>query len=53
VNEVLCKPFTDEEIGNALFQIGLLKAPGPDGMPARFFQQNWGVLKEDVINVTK
>jgi hypothetical protein len=38
VNEELCRPFTDEEIGNALFQIGPLKAPGPDGLPARFFQ---------------
>jgi hypothetical protein len=53
MNDELCKPFTDEEIGNALFQIGPLKAPGPDGFPARFFQRNWGVLKEDVINAVK
>jgi hypothetical protein len=52
-NEDLCKPFTDEEIGNAMFQIGPLKAPGPDGLPARYFQRNWGVSKEDVINVVK
>ena len=31
MNDDLCKPFTDEEIGDALFQIGPLKAPGPDG----------------------
>ena len=36
MNETLCKPFTDEEISDALFQIGPLKAPGPDGFPARF-----------------
>jgi hypothetical protein len=36
VNEELCKPFTSEEISDALFQIGPLKAPGPDGFPARF-----------------
>jgi hypothetical protein len=53
MNDELCKPFTDEEIGNALFQIGPLKAPGLDGFPTRFFQRNWGVLKEDVINVVK
>jgi hypothetical protein len=53
MNDELCKPFADEEIGNALFQIGPLKAPGPDGFPARFFQRNWGVLKEDVINAVK
>ena len=30
--------FSEEEISNALFHIGPLKAPGPDGLPARFFQ---------------
>jgi hypothetical protein len=38
MNEDLCKDFTDEEIGDALFQVGPLKAPGPDGFLARFFQ---------------
>lgn len=36
-NVKLCAPFTDKEISDALFQIGPLKAPGPDGFPARFF----------------
>ena len=36
-NAKLCAPFSDEEIADALFQIGPLKAPGPDGFPARFF----------------
>jgi hypothetical protein len=49
MNEQLCKPFTEKEISDALFQIGPLKAPGPDGFPARFFQRNWGVLKEEII----
>ena len=49
VNENLCRPFTDEEISNAIFQIGPLKAPGPDGFPARFYQRNWGVLKQEII----
>ena len=38
------------EISNALFQIGPLKAPGPDGFPARFFQRNWGLIQEEVIS---
>ncbi|KAK1660258.1 hypothetical protein QYE76_048417 [Lolium multiflorum] len=53
MNETLCKDFTDEEIGDALFQIGPLKAPGVDGFPARFYQRNWGTLKEEVINAVK
>jgi hypothetical protein len=42
MNTKLCSEFSDREIGDALFQIGPLKAPGPDGMPGRFFQRNWG-----------
>jgi hypothetical protein len=49
MNEKLTAPFTEKEISDALFQIGPLKAPGPDGFPARFLQRNWGILKEDVI----
>lgn len=31
MNADLCKPYSQEEISDALFQIGPLKAPGPDG----------------------
>ena len=50
LNENLCKQFSEEEISDALFQIGPLKAPGPDGFPARFYQKNWGVLKEEIVH---
>jgi hypothetical protein len=53
MNQNLTAEFTDEEIGDALFQIGPLKAPGPDGLPARFFQRNWGLLKEEVCIAIK
>jgi hypothetical protein len=36
MNDQLTKEFTDEEIKQALFDIGDFKAPGPDGMPAIF-----------------
>lgn len=52
-NVKLCAPFTDKEIADALFQIGPLKAPGPDGYPARFFQRNWSTLKDDVLAAVK
>lgn len=37
---------------DALFQIGPLKARGPDGFLARFFQRNWDLFK-DVIRAVK
>jgi hypothetical protein len=36
-NHDLCKSFSEEEISDALFQIGPLKALGPDGFPGQFF----------------
>jgi hypothetical protein len=53
MNTNLIHEFSDREIGDALFQIGPLKAPGADGFPARFFQRNWGVLKEEIIAVVR
>ena len=49
MNDRLCVPFSEEEVSNALFQIGPLKAPGTDGFPARFFQRNWSELKPQII----
>jgi hypothetical protein len=49
VNEKLCQQFSEQEISDAIFQIGPLKAHGPDGFPARFYQKNWGVLKQEII----
>jgi hypothetical protein len=53
MNDDLCRDFTKEEISDALFQIGPLKAPGTDGFPTRFFQRNWDTLKAEVINGVK
>jgi hypothetical protein len=53
MNDKLLLDFTDREIADALFQIGPLKAPGPDGFPARFFQRNWGLLKDENVLAVK
>jgi hypothetical protein len=33
LNESLVKDFSEKEISDALFHVGPLKAPGPDGFP--------------------
>ena len=48
-NAKLCAPFSDEEIADALFQIGPLKAPGPDGFTGLFFKKCWGIVKHNLM----
>lgn len=40
VNVELIKPITDEEIKSAAFQLGSLKAPGPDGYSGIFYHNH-------------
>jgi hypothetical protein len=44
MNEMLLAPFTGGEVLVALESIGDLKAPGPDGMPAKFYKRFWPLL---------
>jgi hypothetical protein len=37
-NELLCKPFSESEIKNALDQMEKNKAAGPDKIPIEFYQ---------------
>lgn len=45
----LCKPFTHIEIEEVVKSLGALRAPGPDGFQALFFQKNWDLVKDSVI----
>jgi hypothetical protein len=50
MNEVLLAPYTAEEVKKALFSIGDLKAPGPDGLHAIFYKRFWHLLGDDLIH---
>jgi hypothetical protein len=51
MNADLLREFSREEIEAALFQMGLYKALGPDGLNACFFQTNWPTMREEVCHV--
>ncbi|XP_074300279.1 uncharacterized protein LOC141631518 [Silene latifolia] len=50
IKSELLKPFTKEEVTNALNQMKPCKAPGPDGLNANFFQTFWHIIGNDVAD---
>jgi hypothetical protein len=48
MNNILCAEYTEEEVKKAMFSIGDLKAPGPDGMPSIFFKHFWTTVGDQV-----
>lgn len=53
MNLDLTREFSVDEIELAAFQLGALKAPGPDGYPGFFYQTYWETVKNDVIRAVK
>jgi hypothetical protein len=47
-NAILTADFTENEVLQAISQIKLNKAPGPDGLPAKFYQTFWNISKSDL-----
>lgn len=48
VSDVLIRPVLEGEIKNAVFQMGLYKSPGSDGLPASFYQHFWDIVAKDI-----
>ncbi|KAL4588964.1 hypothetical protein LXL04_001865 [Taraxacum kok-saghyz] len=49
----MIRPVNDEEIKQALFDIGNDKAPGPDGYTSTFFKKSWHIVGKDVCLAVK
>jgi len=52
-NLELTKDFIDNEIYEAICQMGDDKAPGPDGLTARFYKQCWDIVGVEVVKEVK
>jgi hypothetical protein len=50
-NELVVKPFTVDEVREAIFQMDHNKAPGPDGFPTEFYQACWEIIKDDLMEL--
>ena len=49
MNEMLLKPFLEEEVKAGLDAIGDLKAPGADGMTSLFYKRHWEIVGADIV----
>jgi hypothetical protein len=45
-NEQLVRPFSEDEVRYAVFQMEHNKASDPDGFPIVFYQAGWNIIKE-------
>ena len=48
-NDILTADFLVKEVYEAISQMELNKAPGPDGFPAEFYKTFWGVIRDDLM----
>lgn len=46
MNAAMTRTITREEVKEAVYQMGPLKAPGSDGFPGLFYQKYWSIVSE-------
>lgn len=49
----LNRPYTNSDIDMVIKHMGTLKAPGPDGFQALFYQKNWNIVAPNVYAMVK
>jgi hypothetical protein len=50
-NDLIIRPFTCDEIREAVFQMEHNKTPCPDGFLAEFYQACWEIIKDDLMEL--
>ena len=50
-NKILCAPFSEDEIKDAIFSCYAEGAPRPDGLPFLFYQKFWDLIKHDIVSM--
>ncbi|KAJ1392992.1 Reverse transcriptase domain [Sesbania bispinosa] len=53
MNEALTRDVTDIEIEDVVFSLGVMKAPGPDGLNGFFYQKHRQIVKQEVVNLVQ
>lgn len=53
MNASPCKPWLNEAIREATFQLSELKAPGPDRFSRTFYFKNWNIVGESMCKTAK